>query len=478
MDDHLPRLNPKSLLAEVSDCELGDERRDRRYGEVMMALASAPSEPFAAMCTSSAQQEALYRFMRNAEIDWHDLVEPHFEQTAARARNSRDTVLAVHDTTHVKVADDAELKSYLNTGKRGFLAHLSLVLELTGRPLGAGALQVHLRRQLGSHSKKKGRNLSGPETAKLKSKEYDRWYRGVDAVQERLEGANVVHVMDREADSFALLAHLVGHEASFVVRWCRSRKAALEGDEDNWQSIEELLSKAPTTKLIREVHVSKRRASTAPTAARRAPQREHRTARLRVARLTLRIRRPRWLTDEHGPAELQINVVRVYETNPPANTEPVEWVLLTNLPITSEAEVERVIDIYRRRWLIEDYFKAIKTGCAFRKRRLTNRQSILNAFAMFVPVAWKALLIRFMAQAQGAADSVLTETETRVLRAKAKQMRWKLPGSLTAKDVLKIIARLGGHRARSGPPGWKALMKGSDKFLSTVDGWLLREAEM
>ncbi len=477
MPEHLPRLNAKSLVAEIAGAELGDERLDRRFLEIMEAFANAPSESFAGMCESPDKLEALYRFMRNPHLDWRDLVQPHFEQTALRARQA-GSVLVIHDSTKVRVDDDADLRSYINTGKKGFLAHLSLIVGPDGQPLGAGALEVLLRREKKASTHRGGQRMSGFYTAKLKNKEYDRWFRSVQTTGELLAGVPAVHVMDREADSYALLARMSASDTHFVVRWCRNRLARTDEGDGEWQSVHHLLARAKSTKILRKVKVSRRVASTAPNTAIRAPTREQRTARLRFAYLPVTFRRPRFEMPADVPDTLKLNAVYVYEPRPPANVEPVEWILLTTLSIDDAAAVERVVDIYRRRWTVEDFFKALKTGCAYRSRRLTNRHSIFNTLASFIPVAWRALLLRHRARTAASGDDVLNEVEVRVLRALAKQMRWKLPPKLTARDVLALIARLGGHRASSGPPGWRTLMKGTDDFLGTVKGWMLREAQM
>ena len=95
---------------------------------------------------------------------------------------------------------------------------------------------------------------------------------------------------------------------------------------------------------------------------------------------------------------IALNVVRVFEPEPPEGVKPIEWLLCTSEPISTSEEVARIIDWYRARWLIEEFFKALKTGCAFEKLRLEKRTSILNAFAIYLPVAWRLLRLRTLAR--------------------------------------------------------------------------------
>jgi hypothetical protein len=319
-----------------------------------------------------------------------------------------------------------------------------------------------------------GRQMNGAETAKLKQKEFDRWWRLIEGTTKRLQGLNVVHVTDREGDSYELLAKLTtGNQ--YVVRWCKDRCAKFSDEaEAAWEHVSELLARAKSTKLVREVHVGARRAKRAPSAARARPERDSRNARVRFSCCKLDFKRPAYLSKATYPAAISVNAVHVYEPSPPEGEEPIEWVLLTNLPIRNISEVERVIDIYRQRWLIEEYFKAIKSGCAYRQRNLTNTHSILNTLAMFLPIAYKVLLLRQTVHvAYFPAHRALTPVELDVLKAKAKRVGRPLGRDPTAQEALLIIARLGGHRKSSGPPGWITLMKGMEKFLNLVDGWQL-----
>ena len=52
-----------------------------------------------------------------------------------------------------------------------------------------------------------------------------------------------------------------------------------------------------------------------------------------------------------------------FEKNPPAGEAPLEWRLITTEPIASREQVVQILEWYRTRWLIEEFFKCLKTGC-------------------------------------------------------------------------------------------------------------------
>ena len=63
-------------------------------------------------------------------------------------------------------------------------------------------------------------------------------------------------------------------------------------------------------------------------------------------------------------------VVHVMEVDAPQGVEPIEWILLTSLPVESFEDAWLVIGYYEKRWLIEEWHKALKTGCRLEHRQL------------------------------------------------------------------------------------------------------------
>jgi DDE family transposase len=80
----------------------------------------------------------------------------------------------------------------------------------------------------------------------------------------------------------------------------------------------------------------------------------------------------------HAPEqELTLNVVRVWEPKPPRGAPAVCWMLYTSEPIDTAEQLLTIVDQYRSRWVIEEFFKALKTGCAFEKRQLESYRAPL-----------------------------------------------------------------------------------------------------
>ena len=175
------------------------------------------------------------------------------------------------------------------------------------------------------------------------------------------------------------------------------------------------------------------------------------------------------------PETLSVNLVRVWEIEAPDQETPVEWVLLTTEPIQSAEQLLQVVDWYRARWVIEEYFKVIKTGCAYDSRQLETLEGLVNVLATFLPISWRLLLMRTQARIAptAKATTVLSKAMVAVLRVFT---RIKLPDQPTARDVLLAVAALGGHQKNNGDPGWITLARGYEKLRTLTEGAAARDA--
>jgi hypothetical protein len=220
------------------------------------------------------------------------------------------------------------------------------------------------------------------------------------------------------------------------------------------------------------VTVASRPASKLPDQRKALPAREGRQAKVLVTATQVALKRTRNSSGEH-PAQTPVGVVHVFEPEPPEGVEPLEWVLLTGEPLQTDQDVRKVIALYCDRWLIEEFNKAIKTGCAFEKRQFATYEALRKVLAMCMPIAWSMLLFRAESRVDSElpAESIIHPVRLQILGRAAK--RYKLPPNPTVKDVAYAVASLGGHLKRNGPPGWQTLRRGMDRLLTLEEGWFL-----
>jgi hypothetical protein len=459
----VPHLRVPSLASELGVADLGDVRLNRRLCVLAERLSDRPGESFP-KALDDAELEAAYRFFGNEDVKPDAILAPHFRQTALRA-GKLPRVIVVHDTTAFEFGGQtkrAGLGHLIRPAAQGFFGHFSLALTADGSrtPLGLVGLETVFRLKKRIGHKNWSREQSLGESA--------RWVRGVDAAEAVLGGcAEAIHVTDREGDQYALLAALSDAERPFVIRSFQDRRLA---GEDVVRLRAAVLS--AKVKLRREVPLSPRPVIKGPKG-QRHPARRHRIARLSFAATTVELRRTKEAATS-SKATMPVNVIHVFEKKPPPGEPAVEWFLLTNLPIDSEEAIAFAVDCYRARWVIEEYFKALKTGCQFEKRQLASAHSLLNALAIFAPVAWRLLLLRHLARTDKKlpVTSALTARQLEVLRAVAKKPLRARP---SAREAMLAVAALGGHVKSNGDPGWLVLGRGMHDLLLLEMGWRARE---
>lgn len=431
----------------------------KRLGQLADDLAEAPAESFPKALQDSAPLEGAYRFFSNPKVTLDGILEPHFASTAARASGA-ERVLVVHDTTAFEFEGEASREGLgrLQRKGQGFFGHFSLAVSANGKrePLGVLALRPVFRLDAPVPKKQRAKQPRG---------EAQRWRTGVADAEARLaEGPRAIHVIDREGDSYPLLAELAKDRRDFVIRAAHDRR--LDGPI---RKLREAALHAPTV-VVRDVEISARRKKGPQH--RGYPARRRRAARLSLAATEI-VLAP--LITTGLPATQALNLVHVFELGPPVGEPVVEWLLLTTLPIATAADLELIVDTYRARWVIEEYFKSLKTGCQYEKRQLESAHALLNALAVLVPVAWRLLLLRHLAreEADRPATDALTPAQVAVLQATSKK---PMPTVPTVRDALLAVAALGGHIKNNGEPGWQVLGRGFRDLLILEMGWEARGA--
>ena len=464
------KRRPADLATEMLGAEFGDARLSRRLGKIFEAVQDAPDRSFPSLF-DDGQLEGAYRFFNNDAVTPEAILRPHVAATVARMADE-PVALVVHDTSTMSFDPEGARRGLgrVRSAGQAFFAHVSLALSGDGSRMPLGVVAFSHRVRKGEQKKKKKKK--NVKTKDTHENEHARWGRQVTAVASLgVDRSRVVHVMDREADDFALFAQLTGDRDRFVIRLAHNRLLAKNDDgfEKLAQAVTQMHSLAE-----REVPLTRRPAgSRSPQQRRIHPAREGRLAKLAIGATTVVLRRPR-PQPKSLPETLSVNVVRVWEIDAEKGETPVEWILLTTEPIASAEQILQVVDWYRARWVIEEFFKAIKTGCAYDTRQFETLEGLLNVLATFLPIAWTLLLMRTQVRLapEAKASTVLPKAMLAVLRIFT---RIKLPAQPTARDALLAVAALGGHQKNNGEPGWITLARGYEKLRTLTQGAAVRD---
>ena len=464
-DDAIARM-----IDDLSRADLGDPRRIARAQQVATRLAASPSASLPDAMVTDAELEGAYRLFGNERISFEQLFDAHAQGTAERARE-RELVLAIHDTTECvfRHADPDEV-GYLNTGKPGFPLHLSLLVDTADwrRPL--GLTHAEFRRRTTRPRRRRRVQESGFETLKKPDRESLRWFRGIEITEARLQGTTtqILHVADRESDSYELMASCLAKGHRFLFRARTNRNVI---DDGHRVPIRDFIEDAPV-RLERDVPLSRRlgKSLSGTRRSRANPPRESPTAHLVFSATSATLRRPHFLPANRAPRTIVVNVLHVFEVDAPKGQEPVDWLLYTTEPIDTAKQIANVVDYYRCRWQIEELNKALKTGCVVQERQLESLDALTTMLALSLPIAVELLALRALARADSSSPAHLALHKEQLAALRHMSHR-PLPPNPSIQDALWCIAGLGGHIKNNGPPGWQVLQRGMQKFVEFAAGW-------
>jgi hypothetical protein len=454
------------VATEFEGLALGDARLNARALSIASSMEEAPAESFPERMGTDAELEGLYRFFANSAVKMDDLLAPHVEKTRVRCA-AHPVVRVIHDTTTLRFEGDRQGLGSLGGDANGFFAHVTLAVSADERrePLGVLAITPYiLTKRWPSREKTKAERrrecLATPRDEKTSS----RWEKSASAVSDGLPpSVQAVHIMDQEADDYALFSRMLDAGHRFVIRGSGGRRL-----EDKGMSVRETLANEPAT-LLRTVFVNAREKKDVKGS--KLPVRGARNATLSIRRGAVEIMRGRY-TQSDAPS-VRLNVVHVFEEAPPPGEEPIEWTLFTTEPVDTIEAATDVVDHYRARWVIEEYFKALKTGCAFEKRQLTTYESLLRALGLTAPIAWHLLVLRHLSRSEPnrPASLLFSIEQLLLLQALVAKRKHVLASAPTIREAMLAIAKLGGHIVNNGDPGWLVLGRGFRKFAEAEEVW-------
>ena len=183
---------------------------------------------------------------------------------------------------------------------------------------------------------------------------------------------------------------------------------------------------------------------------------------------------PRRDAAKRKAAGVSVNAVLVSEVDPPEGVQAVEWLLLTSLPIRSGKQIAAIIDHYEKRWVIELYFKVLKSGCKIESRRFEHMDRFLPALALYMIIAWRSLYICRVSRTHEdlSCELVYEKSEWQsVWRLVKRSQPPRRPPKLM--EMTRIVAQLGGYvdRKNNAPPGPQTMWIGLQRMHDIATCW-------
>lgn len=432
---------------QFESCNLGDARRNARAVKMAAQFAANPSGSTPEQTESWADCKAAYRLFDKTDVTFAGLATPHWEQTKARASGH---YLLLGDTTTISFEGQRQIQGMgiISSGSaQGYLLHSSLLVSANGDAiLGLAGQTIHYRQPV----PKKESKCQGLQ----RTRESEIWGQVIDQVGPPPENVRFTHVFDRGADNFEVYCHLLQQQVDWVVRAAQLKRLVVDPDGNTVQ-LREHLKSLPVAGTY-ELEVKANHSQIA------------RTAQVEVRFGMIGLPAPHTcgrFARECGITFLTMNVVEVLEVNPPKGAKALQWVLYTSHAVTTFQEAWQVIEFYEQRPLIEEFHKALKTGCRLEERLYEKAHRWEAVTAMLSIVAVRLLQLKTVAKAEPnrPAEQLVPKKWIQMLSA---VRTGKHKNIHTARDFIRGLAGLGGHlgRKRDGEPGWMTIWRGFNKL--------------
>ena len=432
-------------LAMFGKAEMPDIRLNERLIYIASRFASKPNDSIPQGSGDWAEAKATYRFIENNRIKVESMEKSVARGTAERCIGLK-AILAIQDTTtlsfnNLKKAEGlGPVNDNINT--KGIFCHSTLAVTPEGLPIGLLNQQYWCREYEDMGKSEKRKRLP------IEEKESVKWIQGIrsshrvmkEFVKDEEEMPYVIHVFDREGDIYDVFQEIISRSQGAVIRSSHNRKV----DEIDLAH-----------KKVRETAVLGRRTIDVP----RKKGQKARKAKVELRSIYLS------LTPGKQKPSLKLNLVEVWEPNPPEEAEQLHWLLWTTEPIETFDNVLYVLSIYRKRWLIEEVHMILKSGCGVEKLQMETAERLIKVISIYLPIAVRILQIKVYGREKPEAPCTIIfhEDEWRTLwiyiNKKPALITTEIP---TLRQMVLWIGRMGGHlgRKRDSMPGVRVLWRG------------------
>lgn len=428
--------------------QLGDLRRTRRLVALADNLVRHPGGTLPDKLNAPANLKAMYRLMNCQQVTHSAVIASPCAVTCEKMAATEGPVLILHDATELDYSglNSIPTLGQLGNGKnRGYIAHNVLAVQAdTGEVI--GLVYQHLVKRAKPPTK---------ETRKQRCNRADResrwWKDASQHVPAAPAGKRYVEIGDRGSDVLEFIDYLEAEGKWYTLRSKHNRLIVRENG-----------GKTKLHDLARQLPEGGRRSVNVPASEGRAA----RIATVAVSWACIQLLVPKQPRGDVRGQPLTTWVVCLREIDPPVGVQPLEWILLTNVPVNNFADASERIDWYHQRWIIEEYHKGLKTGCQIEDLQFTTEMGLQPAIGLLSVVAVSLLQLRDVSRRPEADTLPATGIFSKRLVALLSVWRYQQRRDLTLHEFCYALARLGGHQNRKSDhqPGWLVLWRGWTKL--------------
>lgn len=452
-------LKPASDWAEEEfmDACLGDKRLNSRLIQIARDFYGRPQANIPQSCQSRAKTKAAYRFMDNEKSTMKNILKSHYQATTNRIKSEK-IVLAVQDTTSLNYSLHPATENLGPIGSMGnevigLMVHDTMAFNLDGTPLGLVNVQSWSRdiKEYG----KKHRCHQLP----IEEKESKKWlisFKAAAEAQAQCPETSIVSIGDRESDIYELFELAQGNTEGPKLLIRAEHDRALINDQGHlWDY---MLNQAVSG--IQKIKVPRRGSQ---------PSRE---AELEIRYGSVELKPPRGKRTNHN---IKVWVILAREKELVGTITPLEWMLITTIPVNTFEESVEKLEWYTKRWGIEVYHKTLKSGCQIEQRQLGSADRIEACLAIDMVVAWRIHhLTKLGREIPDVPCTVFfEESEWKALVAYKTKNPISPSSPPNLREAVRMVASLGGFLGRKsdGEPGTKTLWLGIQRLDDITAMW-------
>ena len=428
--------------------DISDLRLVNRLKKIACRMMTKPSLSIPKQNKRWKDIKAAYRFYDSNKVQFFKIIQPHINQTKKKVAKMKQ-ILAIQDTCFISYSHHASVEGLSDMGGekagKGIILHTSLAVDPNQKhPEVIGLLDQYIHHR----TKKVDKNETYSKRQK-RWKESKIWEETSQRSSIKGSKTQIIEVMDRGGDVFDVMKNCLSLNHDFLIRATNDR--ILKGSSKN--KLFDFVKKLKSAGVV-ELDVRKRYNQIA------------RKALLDISFSKVKMLGPKNRKNEN----IECNVVYVIEKNPPENQEPLEWILLTSADVNSFEDACQIIEWYRCRWIIEEYHKAIKSGCKVEEKQLKTGERLENFLGVANIVALRILKLRDYARnmPQMSAKKVIEPLKVDIL-VRCNNIKKE---DITIYEYYREVAKIGGFigRKSDGEPGWQTLWKGEAELSMLVMG--------
>ena len=427
---------------DFSYVDFGDKRLNKRLQIAVENSTKNADKSILGSGKGRGDAKAFYRLLGNEKFDTEQLLGSASASTFDRMSG---TVLLLQDTTDVNLNGHKKTKGlgYSSEHVYGVKVHSCIALSPEGIPYGL----VHQSYESRIEAKS---TLSKAEkaTRPIEKKESFRWLKTLrESTTVVPNDVNFITICDREGDFYEFYTEAIELGEDFIIRVSHNRCT----DTD-----EKVIDKIRQTKAIGTVMVNIPRDSRNNVPARKAE--------MEVAFCEANVMKPASVHDPEAPSQLAMKFVRITEIDPPEGKKAIEWILATNLPLSSAEDAITIVEYYIQRWKIERFHYVLKSGVGAEKIQQRSYERIKPILLIYSVIALFIMTITYMGRVLPdiPCSVLLDDDEWKILYRIMHKTKKSPDKPYSISEAVAYLSQLGGYKRSpsDGPTGLKTIWNG------------------